>query len=135
MNVAFNKTAKQSTTRLNHHSYVANMAIDGDNSTKSFTANEMNQWWYVDLKTTTDIMYMVLKGYYAVKYNRALIVETRQQENSGAWKTCKNIGHLKTNPFNFTCDNPTNARFVQVRSTTRCVVHLWEFEVYARVAV
>ena len=43
---------------------------------------------------------MILNGYLGAQYIEALMVETRQ-EDSGAWKTCKNIGYLKTKPLNF----------------------------------
>ena len=73
---------------------------------------------------------MVFKG--DTLHNKALVVETRKQEND-AWTTCKNLGDLRLSSFKFTCYDPTNARYVKIRSKVLCKIDMYEFEVYGRI--
>ena len=77
---------------------------------------------------------MVIEGFNAFNTNKGLVVETRQKDDE-VWKTCKDIGDVNSSPLNFTCDSPTNARYIKIGSAAKCYIDLYEVEVYARVPV
>jgi len=50
VNLAFNKTASQSSTHI-----VASRAVDGNQKTRSCTSGELRPWWSVDLGAAYDV--------------------------------------------------------------------------------